>query len=66
MKDGKENYKAVPGHPAWSYKVSVSFVELPEEKEAAYWAAISYFAEVMFSDLISQNDDFLSGIASNS
>ena len=63
MEDDKENYKAIPGHLAWSCKVSVSFVDLPEEKEEAYWAAISYFAEVMFSDLISHNDDCPSGIA---
>lgn len=27
---------------------------LPAEKEEAYWAAIRYFAEVMFADAISE------------
>jgi len=36
----------------WTTELSVGFVPLPPEKEEAYWAAIRYFAEVMFGDLI--------------
>lgn len=38
--------KEVPSQ--WSFKVSYSFVELPPEKEAAFGAAMDYFAKVMF------------------
>lgn len=33
----------------WSFEVTVRFVEVPPEKEAAFWAAMDYFARVMFS-----------------
>lgn len=36
----------------WTTELSVEFVPLPPEKEAAYWAAIHYFAEIMFDDLL--------------
>ena len=36
----------------WTADVTVSFVPIPKEKEAAYWETINYFAEVMFSDMI--------------
>ncbi len=36
----------------WSYTVLVEFVNLPVEKEAAYWAAIQYFADVMFQEML--------------
>ncbi len=35
----------------WSCKISVEFIDLPIEKEELYWAAISYFAEVLFQEL---------------
>lgn len=35
----------------WSYTVCVEFVEVPEEKEQAYWEAIHYFASVMFEEM---------------
>lgn len=38
--------------PKWITNLTVEFVPLPPEKEEAYWAAIRYFAQVMFSDLI--------------
>ena len=36
----------------WITKVIVGFVPCPKEKEEAYWAAIRYFAQVMFADLL--------------
>lgn len=39
-------WKEVPSQ--WSFKVSYSFVEVPPEKEAAFWATMDYFARVMF------------------
>lgn len=36
----------------WTTELTVNFVPLPPEKEEAYWAAIDYFAQVMFADLI--------------
>lgn len=36
----------------WKTDLTVGFVPLPPEKEEAYWAAIQYFAEVMFADLL--------------
>lgn len=36
----------------WSYTVLVEFVNLPVEKEQAYWAAIHYFSEVMFKEML--------------
>lgn len=41
--------KEVPSQ--WSFKVSYSFVEVPPEREAAFWAAMDYFARVMFTPL---------------
>lgn len=38
--------------PKWTTELTVNFVPLPPEKEEAYWAAIEYFAQVMFADLI--------------
>ncbi len=35
----------------WSYTILVEFIDLPVEKENAYWAAIHYFSEVMFKGL---------------
>jgi hypothetical protein len=32
----------------WTTELTVGFVPLPPEKEEAYWAAIRYFARVMF------------------
>lgn len=32
----------------WNCEVTYSFVEVPPEKEAAFWAAMDYFARVMF------------------
>ncbi len=34
----------------WTTELTVGFVPLPPEKEEAYWAAIRYFAEVMFAE----------------
>lgn len=36
----------------WTTEITVGFVPLPKDKEEAYWAAIDYLAEVMFSDLL--------------
>ena len=36
----------------WTTQLTVNFVPLPKEKEEAYWAAIDYFARVMFADLL--------------
>lgn len=36
----------------WTTELIVNFVPLPPEKEEAYWAAIQYLAEIMFSDLL--------------
>lgn len=36
----------------WSYTILVEFVNLPVEKEQAYWAAIHYFSEVMFKEML--------------
>lgn len=36
----------------WTTELTVGFVPLPPEKEELYWAAIRYFAEVMFADLL--------------
>jgi hypothetical protein len=36
----------------WTTEFTFDFVTLPSEKEEAYWAAIRYFAEVMFADLL--------------
>jgi hypothetical protein len=36
----------------WKTEFTFDFMPLPPEKEEAYWAAIRYFAEVMFSDLL--------------
>ncbi len=38
--------------PKWTTELTVKFVPLPPEKEAAFSAAMLYFAEVMFSYLI--------------
>ena len=43
----------------WSYTVLVEFVDLPVEKEAAYWAAIQYFADVMFQEMLTAPVDEL-------
>ena len=34
----------------WTAELTVGFVPLPPEKEEAYWAAIQYFAEIMFAE----------------
>lgn len=36
----------------WTAELTVGFVSLPPEMEEAYWAALHYFAEVMFADLL--------------
>jgi hypothetical protein len=36
----------------WTAELTVGFVPLPPEKQEAYWAAIHYFAEIMFEDLL--------------
>jgi hypothetical protein len=47
--------------------VTVEFSPLPAEKEEAYWMALNYFAEVMLSTEVNENDalDLVMG-ASNS
>ena len=39
----------------WTSEITVEFVPLPPEREEAYWAAIRYFAEVMFSDIVEES-----------
>lgn len=39
----------------WTSKITVGFVPLPPEEEEAYWAAIRYFVEIMFADLLEEN-----------
>jgi hypothetical protein len=41
----------------WTAELTVAFVPLPPEKEEAYWAAIHYFAEVMFADLLADVEE---------
>lgn len=41
----------------WTTELTFSFVPLPKKKEEAYWAAIEYFARVMFADLIDQEKE---------
>jgi hypothetical protein len=41
----------------WTTEFTFDFVPLPPEKEDAYWAAIQYFAEVMFADLLAASVD---------
>jgi hypothetical protein len=41
----------------WTTELTVGFVPLPPEKEEAYWAAIRYFAEIMFADLLAVSVD---------
>jgi len=41
----------------WTTEFTFDFVPLPPEKEEAYWAAIHYFAEVMFADLLAVDED---------
>lgn len=36
----------------WTSEFTFTFVPLPPEMEEAYWAAIRYFAQVMFADLL--------------
>ena len=40
----------------WTAELSVGFVPLPPEKEEAYWAAIHFLAEIMFADLIEEQN----------
>ena len=40
----------------WTTELTVGFVPLPPEKEEAYWAAIHFFAEIMFADLIEEQN----------
>ena len=35
----------------WTSEITVEFVPLPKEKEEAYWAAIHYFAELLYLEL---------------
>ena len=39
----------------WTSELTVEFVPLPPEKEEAYWAALRYFAEIMFADLLEES-----------
>ncbi len=39
----------------WTFKVSHSFVPVPPEKEPAFWAAMDYFAKVMFRDRLQED-----------
>jgi|GEM_PF-2072720 len=36
----------------WSYAICVEFVDVPVEKEQAYWETIHYFAEIMFKEML--------------
>ncbi len=38
----------------WTAELTVGFVPLPPEKEEAYWAAIQYFAEIMFAEELTE------------
>ena len=38
----------------FSTEVTVEFVPIPPQKEEAYWAAIRYFAEVMFANVMTE------------
>lgn len=33
------------GQSQWTYEVTVNFVQVPDEKRDAYWAALAWFAE---------------------
>lgn len=46
------NSSLVSQKEKWTTELIVNFVPLPPEKEEAYWAAIQYFAEIMFADLL--------------
>jgi hypothetical protein len=36
----------------WTAEFTVEFTPLPKEKEEAYWAAIHYFAELLYAHLV--------------
>lgn len=38
----------------WSTKITVEFVQVPDEKRDAYWAALAWFAEEIGKDLSAQ------------
>lgn len=44
------NSSLVSEKAKWTTELIVNFVPLPPEKEEAYWAAIQYFAEIMFAE----------------
>jgi hypothetical protein len=38
----------------WTAEITVEFVPLPPEKEAAYWAAMKYFADLMYGYMLEE------------
>lgn len=41
----------------WTFEVTINFVPLPKENEAAYWAVMQYFASVMFDETNDETND---------
>ncbi len=41
----------------WTFEVTVSFVQVPPEREAAYWAALKWFAEVILKEFQKQQKE---------
>ncbi len=41
----------------WTCEITIEYVPLPPEKEELYWAAIGYFAEVLFSELVNSEKE---------
>lgn len=35
----------------WSFEITITFEQVPDEKKEAYWAALKYFASVLMQDL---------------
>lgn len=40
----------------WTYEVTTTFVQVPLEREAAYWATLKWFAEEILKELQKQQN----------